>query len=68
MQGIFFWRENLVVVMHVGKTAKLKTKEKGRNQAVAIAVISMNPDSGSNEAVRDYIALLYCASFCGIWL
>lgn len=54
--------------MHVGKTAKLKTKEKGRDQAVAIAVISMNPDSGSNEAVRDYIALLYCANFCGIWL
>lgn len=54
--------------MHVGKTAKLKTKEKGCDQAVAIAVISMNPDSGSNEAVRDYIALLYCASFCGIWL
>lgn len=50
------------------KTAKLKTKEKGGDQAVAIAVISMNPDSGSNEAVRDYIALLYCASFCGIWL
>lgn len=33
--------------MHVGKTAKLKTKEKGGDQAVAIAVISMNPDSGA---------------------